>query len=80
MKKMTRESVLKLIRKTDEDFKTSGASINDMEKVFIEYRISARIFDCLGNLYCRYDSPNNRDQHLKTFYGMIKNDHIYTLT
>ena len=44
MKKMTRENVLRLIGKTDEDFKTNGASINDMEKVFIEYRISARIF------------------------------------
>ena len=41
MKKMTRESVLTLIGKTHEDFKTNGASINDMEKVFIEYRISA---------------------------------------
>ena len=48
MKKMTRENVLRLIGKTDEDFKTNGASINDMEKVFIEYRISARIFDCPG--------------------------------
>ena len=79
MKKMTRENVLRLIGETDEDFKTNGASINDMEKVFIEYRISARIFDCLGNLYYRYDPPNNRDHHIKTFYGMIKNDHIYTL-
>ena len=41
MKKMTRESVLTLIGKTHEDFKTNGASSNDMEKVFIEYRISA---------------------------------------
>ena len=78
MKKMTRENVLRLIGKTDEDFKTNGASINDMEKVFIEYRISARIFDCLGNLYYRYD-PSKPDTHIKSFYGMIKNDHIYTL-
>ena len=78
MKKMTRENVLRLIDKTDEDFKTNGASINDMEKVFIEYRISARIFDCLGNLYYRYDPPKP-DTHIKSFYGMIKNDHIYTL-
>ena len=79
MKKMTRESVLRLIGKTDEDFKTNGAPINDMEKVFIDYRISARFFDCLGNLYYRYDPSNNRDHHIKSFYGMIKNDHIYTL-
>ena len=50
MKKMTRESLLKLIDKTDEEFKNHGASIEDMNKVFKEYAISARIFDIVGNL------------------------------
>ena len=49
-KQMTRNSVLELIGKTEEEFTTAGASIDDMQKVFREYRISARIFDYFENL------------------------------
>ena len=78
MKKMTRESILKLIDKTDEEFKNHGASIEDMHKVFKEYAITARIFDIVGNLSFTFDPPK-RNHHIKTFYALIKNDHIYTL-
>ena len=76
MKKMTRESVLKLIDKTDEEFKNHGASIEDMNKEFKEYAITARIFDIVGNLSFTFDPPK-RNHHIKTFYALIKNDHIY---
>ena len=48
MKKLNRDKVLGLIGKTDEEFNSNGASINDMEKVFREYCISARLFDCMA--------------------------------
>ena len=40
--------MLELIGKTEEEFNSSGASMNDMEKVFKEYSISARLFDCMN--------------------------------
>ena len=76
--KMTRESVLSLIGKTEDEFTTDGACINEMEKVFVEYRIPARIFDYLGNVFYSYDPPK-LNKHIKAFYGMVKDDRIYTL-
>ena len=78
MKKMNRESILKLIDKTDEEFKSHGASIEDMKKVLKEYAISARIFDIVGNLIFAFDPPKI-NHNIKTFFALIKNDHIYTL-
>ena len=49
-KLMTREAVLNLIGTTENDFKTVGASIEDMSNVFREYRITARIYDYMENL------------------------------
>ena len=76
MKKMTRESILKLIDKTVEEFKSHGASIEDMNKVFKEYAISARSFDVAGNLIFTFDPPK-RNHNSKTFFALIKNAHIY---
>ena len=76
MKKMTRESILKLIDKTDEEFKNHGASIEDMNNVFKEYAIAAIIFDIVRNLSFTFDPPK-RNHNIKTFYALIKNDHIY---
>ena len=78
MKKMTRESILKLIDKTDEEFKSQGASIEDMNKVFEEYAIAAKIFDIVGNLIFTFDPPK-RNHNIKTFYALINNDLVYTL-
>ena len=74
---LTREAVLNLIGTTENDFKTVGASIEDMSKVFREYRITARVYDYMENLFFSYDPPK-RDHHYKTFYALVKNDHIYT--
>ena len=75
---MTRETVLNLIGTTEDEFKNVGASIDDMSKVFREYRITARIYDYMENLIFSYDPPK-RDHHYKTFYALVKNDHIYTI-
>ena len=75
---MTRETVLNLIGIPEDDFKIVGASIDDMSKVFREYRITARIYDYVENLIFSYDPPK-RDHHDKTSYALVKNDHIYTI-
>ena len=78
MKKLNRVKVLELIGKTDEEFNNNGASINDMAKVFKEYNISARLFDWMGNVIYCYDPPKP-NYKIKPFFGLIKNDHIYTM-
>ena len=64
--------------KIDEEFTTNGASINDTNKVFKEFGISARLFDCMGNFLQCCDPPT-RKRRIKDFCGLIKNDHIYTM-
>ena len=61
-----------------DDFTEKGASIKEMEKVFIEFNIQVRIYNYFNKLIYKYDPPN-RDHHIKTFYAMVKNKHIYSL-
>ena len=43
--KLTNETILSIINKTEEDFKTKGASITDMAKVFEHFNLQVRIYD-----------------------------------
>ena len=76
--KLTRESILKLINQTEDDFKANGASLDDMTKVFEHYRIQVRVYDVFNNLVYQYN-PEKRDHHIQTLYAIIKNNHIYTV-
>ena len=61
-----------------DDIKVKGITINEIEPVFKEFRISVRIFDYFNRLIYSYN-PVVSDHHIKTFYAMVKNNHIYTL-
>ena len=76
--KLTRESILKLVNKTEDDFKTNGASLDDMTKVFEHYRIQVKVYDVFNSLVYQYN-PEQRDHHIQTLYAIIKNNHIYTV-
>ena len=54
-----------------------GASINEMEKVFIEFNIPVRIYNFFNKLIYKYDPPK-RNHHIKCFYALTKNNHIYS--
>ena len=73
--RLTREKVLEIIGRND--IKEKGITINEMEPVFKEFRITVRIFDYFNRLIYSYN-PEIRDHHIKTFYAMVKNNHIYT--
>lgn len=75
-KRLTIDRIIEITGKND--FTETGASIADMEKVFKEYNIQVRIFDFFNKLIYKYD-PEKRNHHLKTFYAMVKNSHIYVL-
>ena len=77
--RLTRKSMLNLLGKSEEDFKTSGASIKEMVKVFEHYRIQVRIYNAFERLIFQYDPPK-RDHHIPTLYAIVKNNHIYTVT
>ena len=52
---LTREKVIQIINKTDEEFKKDGASIREREKVFKEFNIKARICDIDSKLIYSHD-------------------------
>ena len=63
--KLTRESILKPINKTEDDFTTNGASLDDMTRVFEHYKIQVRVYDVFENLVYHYD-PETRPSHTNT--------------
>ena len=75
--RLTKESMLKLMNKTEEDFKTNGASIQDMVPVFENYSIQVRIFNSFIKPIFKY-SPTKYNHHKTTLYALVKNNHIYT--
>ena len=74
---LTKESMLKLMDKTEDDFKTNGASIQDMVPVFEHYGIQVRILNSFIKPIFKY-SPTKYNHHLPTLYALVKNNHIYT--
>ena len=75
--RLTKESMLKLMNKTEEDFKTNGASIQDMVPVFEHYGIQVRIFNSFIKPIFKH-SPTKYNHHIPTLYALVKNNHIYT--
>ena len=75
--RLTKESMLKLMNKTEEDFKTNGASIQDMVPVFEHYGIQVRIFNSFINPIFKY-TPTKYNHNIPTLYALVKNNHIYT--
>ena len=75
--KLTKEAILKIINKTEDDFKTKGASITDMAKVFEHFNLQVRIYDAFENLIYKRD-PIKRNHHIPALYAIVKNNHIYT--
>ena len=72
--KLTKEAILKIIGKTEEDFKTKGASITDMTKVFEYFNLQVRIYDTFENLIYKRD-PIKRNHHIPALYAIVKNNH-----
>ena len=79
-KQLTREKILKIINKTDEQFKRQGACIHIMNNVFKDFNIKARLYDIDSNLIYKHDPVDFNSMRIITFNGLVKNSHnIYTL-
>ena len=79
IKNMTRENILKTLGMTEEEFVTKGASINQMVSVFQRYQLSARLYDFECRQFYKHEPEDYKHKGQKVFYGLIKNNHIYTL-
>ena len=77
--KLTKETILKIINKTEEDFKTKGASITDMAKAFEHFNLQVRIYDVFDTLIYKRD-PIKRNHNIPALYAIVKNNHIYTVS
>ena len=75
--RLTKESMPKLMNQTEDDFKTNGASIQDMAPVFEHYGIQVRILNSFIKPIFKY-SPTKYNHHIPTLYALVKNSHIYT--
>ena len=78
-KQLTREKILKIINKTDEQFKRQGACIHIMDNVFKDFNIKARLYDIDSNLIYKHDPVDYNSMRIITFNDLVKNSHIYTL-
>ena len=71
--RLTKESMPKIMNKTEGDFKMNGASMQDM----VSDGIQARIFNSFINPIFKY-TPTKYNHDIPTLYALVKNNHIYT--
>ena len=75
---MTRDKILKLMNVTEEEFRIQGASVEDMMPVFEEFKLTVRLYNCIGQTIFSFD-PERKNQNIPALYGLIKGNHIYTM-
>ena len=75
---MTRDKVLKLMNLTEEEFKEYGASVEDMKPVFEEFKLTVRLYNCIGQKIYTFD-PDKKNKNITVLFGLIKGNHIYTM-
>ena len=78
-KNLTRDKILEIINKSDENFKKHGASIMQMDAVFKQFDIKARMYDIDSKCIYKHDPKDFSSRKILTFNGLVKNSHIYTL-
>ena len=77
-KRMTRDKVLKLMNLNEEKFRENGASVEDMKPVFEEFKLTVRLYNCIGQKIFTYD-PDKKNKNVNVLFGLIKGNHIYTM-
>ena len=75
---MTRDKSLKLMNLDEEEFRVSGASVEDMKPVFEEFKLTVRLYNCIGQKIYDY-TPANKNKNITVLFGMITGNHIYTM-
>ena len=62
----------------EEEFRENGASVEDMKPVFEEFKLTVRLYNCIGQKIYTYD-PDKKNKNITVLFGWIKGNHIYTM-
>ena len=63
---------------SEEEFRKNGASVEDMKPVFEEFKLTVRLYNCLGQKVFSYE-PERKNKNVSVLFGLIKGNHIYTM-
>eukprot|EP00438_Fugacium_kawagutii_P019097 Skav234725 [mRNA] locus=scaffold634:457313:460261:+ [translate_table: standard] len=63
---------------SEEDFTEHGVSVEEMKPVFEEFKLTVRLYNCIGQKVFEYD-PEKKNKNVPALYGLIKGNHIYTM-
>jgi hypothetical protein len=73
--KFSRDKILNAIGKDDI---TEGISIEEASNFFVRYNLRCRIINEFNKAIYTYD-PEHFDRNNRVFFGLVKNNHIYTI-
>jgi len=75
--RITRESLLKLLNKTEDTIK-QGLTFDEVLPFFVRYKLKLRVFNIFYQRIFTYDPPVENFNN-KPMYVLADGDHIYTL-
>ena len=76
--KMSRESLLKDMGLSEEEYTANGATFEELEPIFNKYNIKYRVYDTYHKLICE-NIPDHRNSRAALFCVMITDNHVYVL-
>ena len=77
---LTRNKILEMLNRTEDDIHKYGISINQMKPIFKFFSIPVKLYNCECQLLFQYIPDNYKNnRHTQIFTGMIKNNHIYPI-
>jgi len=79
-KTLSRNKILELLNRTEEDIHEYGISINQMEKVFKFFNIPVKLYNYRCQLIYKFEPNDFKNGRRKTtFVAFIKNNHVYPI-
>ena len=79
-KTLSRNKILELLNRTEDDIHEYGISINQMEKVFKFFNIPVKLYNYRCQLIYKFEPNNFKNGRRKTiFVALIKNNHVYPI-
>ena len=79
-KTLSRNKILELLNRTEEDIHEYDISINQMEKVFKFFNIPVKLYNFQCQLIYKFEPNDFKNGRRKTiFVAIIKNNHVYPI-
>ena len=79
-KTLSRNKILEILDKTEEEIHREGISTIQMQPVFQFFNIPVKKYNCVARpVYEFIPNKYKYDRHTTIFTGMIKNNHLYPI-